>query len=145
MYLTGFGIVLIFFIVGALFVGLALFVSAIIRPSHPTDEKLMTYESGEVPIGTPWVQLNPRFYIIGLAYLIFDVEVVLLFPWAVVNGSFGWYAFWVMVAFVVILILGLVYDWAKGYLEWDKPNPEIPVLDRLVIKRKKETQDINKV
>ncbi len=145
MYLTGFGIVLVFFIVGALFVGLALFVSAIIRPSHPADEKLMTYESGEVPIGTPWVQLNPRFYIIGLAYLIFDVEVVLLFPWAVVNGSFGWYAFWVMVAFVVILILGLVYDWAKGYLEWDKPNPEIPVLDRLVIKRKKETQDINKV
>jgi NADH-quinone oxidoreductase subunit A len=88
--------------------------------------------------------LIPRFYIIGLAYLIFDVEVVLLFPWAVVNGAYGWYSFWVMFGFVTILILGLVYDWAKGYLEWDKPNPEIPVLDNLIIKRKKP-QDINKV
>jgi NADH-quinone oxidoreductase subunit A len=115
-----------------------LFFSALIRPNHPTKEKLMTYESGEVAVGSPWIQFNNRFYIIGLAYLIFDVELVLLFPWAVVYKSLGWYSFFAMVIFVTILILGLVYDWAKGYLEWDKPDPIIPKLEELIIKRAKK-------
>lgn len=135
MYLTNFGIVLVFFIVGALFVAVGLFVSALVRPQNPTEEKLMTYESGEVPVGSPWVQFNNRFYLVGLAYIIFDVELVLLFPWAVVYKGLGWYSFWAMVIFVVILMLGLVYDWAKGYLEWDKPDPIIPKLEDLIIKR----------
>jgi NADH-quinone oxidoreductase subunit A len=138
MYLTNFGIVLVFFIVGVLFVAVGLFFSALIRPNHPTKEKLMTYESGEVAVGSPWIQFNNRFYIIGLAYLIFDVELVLLFPWAIVYKSLGWYSFFAMVIFVTILILGLVYDWAKGYLEWDKPDPIIPKLEELIIKRAKK-------
>jgi len=138
MYLTNFGIVLIFFITGALFVAAGLFAAALIRPKNPTEQKLMTYESGEVPIGSPWIQFNNRFYIIGLAYLIFDVELALLFPWVVVFKDLGWPAFWAMVIFLVILILGLVYDWAKGYLEWDKPEPVIPKLDELIIKPEKK-------
>ncbi len=131
--LTDFGIVLIFFIIGVMFVGVGFFVSALVRPSNPTPEKLTTYESGEEPIGSPWVQFNARFYIIALAFLIFEVELVFLFPWAVVFKRLGWYAFGAMTFFVLILILGLVYDWAKGYLEWDKPKPVIPALKDLIM------------
>ncbi len=138
MYLTNFGVVLTFFIFGVLVVAASLFIAALIRPKNPTKEKLMTYESGEVPIGSPWGQFNNRFYIVGLAYLIFDVELALLFPWVVVFKDLGWYSFWAMVIFLVILILGLVYDWAKGYLEWDKPNPIIPNLSEMIIKRQKK-------
>lgn len=133
--LTNFGIILIFFIIGIVIVGASLFTAALIRPSHPNPVKLSTYESGEEPIGSPWVQFNARFYIIALAFLIFEVELVMLFPWVVVFKKLGWYAFWSMTFFVVILMLGLVYDWAKGYLEWDKPNPVIPNLKDMIITR----------
>ncbi|HOK13938.1 MAG TPA: NADH-quinone oxidoreductase subunit A [Candidatus Kapabacteria bacterium] len=132
---TEFGIILLFLIIGALFVGISIFAAALIRPHNPTPEKLTTYESGEEPIGSPWVQFNIRFYIIALAFLIFEVELVFLFPWAVVFKTLGWYAFIAMVVFVLILILGLAYDWAKGYLEWDKPKPYIPRLKDLIITR----------
>lgn len=134
--LTDFGVILIFFIIGIVFVGAGFFVSALIRPQNPNPVKLSTYESGEEPIGSPWVQFNARFYIIALAFIIFDVELVLLFPWAVVFKQLGWFAFWAMAAFVSILVLGLVYDWAKGYLEWDKPLPVIPKLEDLIVTRK---------
>ena len=131
--ISEFGIVLLFFILGFVFVGIGIFFSALIRPSKPTKEKLMTYECGEDPIGSPWIKFNPRFYLIALAFLIFEVEVVLLFPWVVVFKGLGWYAFWAMVIFVFILMLGLAYDWSKGYLSWDRPEPQIPKLKDLVI------------
>jgi len=130
-----FGIILLFFIIGILFVGVSLFASALIRPHNPTPEKLTTYESGEEPMGSPWVQFNSRFYIIALAFLIFEVELVFLFPWAVVFKDLGWYSFIAMTFFVAVLILGLAYDWAKGYLEWDKPEPIIPKLKDLIMTR----------
>lgn len=133
--LSEFGVVLIFFIVGVLFVAAGLITAALIRPSHPNPQKLSTYESGEEPVGSPWVQFNNRFYLIALAFIIFDVELVLLFPWATVYKQLGWYAFWGMMFFAGILILGLVYDWAKGLLDWEKPNPYIPKLSDLVITR----------
>lgn len=139
--LTGFGIVLLFLIIGVVFVGISIFTSALVRPSNPTAEKLTTYESGENPIGGAWVQFNPRFYIIALAFLIFEVELVFLFPWVVVFKEMGWYAFGAMSFFVVILVLGLAYDWAKGYLEWDKPEPIIPVLKDLIITK----EDLKKI
>ncbi|MFP4369429.1 MAG: NADH-quinone oxidoreductase subunit A [Candidatus Kapaibacterium sp.] len=138
--LTNFGVILIFLIIGVMFVAAGLIVAAIIRPSNPTPEKLTTYESGEEPIGSPWIQFNTRFYIVALAFLIFDVELVLLFPWAIVFKDLGWYAFWAMAVFVFILVLGLAYDWAKGYLEWEKPQPYIPKLDDLVLPKRKKTE-----
>ncbi len=136
--LTEYGVILIFLIIGFIFVGIGIFVSALIRPNKPNPIKNSTYESGEEPIGSPWVKFNTRFYIIALAFIIFDVEVVLLFPWAVVFKDLGWFAFWGMVVFVLILTLGLVYDWAKGYLDWDKPQPYIPKLEDLVDKYEKK-------
>lgn len=136
--LTDYGVILIFLIIGFVFVGIGIFVSALVRPNKPNPIKLSTYESGEEPIGSPWVKFNTRFYIIALAFIIFDVEVVLLFPWAVVFKDLGWFAFWGMVVFVFILTLGLVYDWAKGYLDWDKPKPYIPKLEDLVDKYEKK-------
>ena len=135
--LTDFGVILLFFIIGIVFVAIGIFVSAIIRPNKPNPEKLSTYECGEEPIGSPWIRFNIRFYIVALVFLLFEVEIVFLFPWAIVFKGLGWYSFISMAVFVVILLAGLVYVWGKGDLEWDKPNPYIPKLSDLVIPKKK--------
>lgn len=135
--ISEFGIILLFFIIGFIFVAISLLAAAIIRPSKPNPLKNSTYECGEVPIGQPWIRFNPRFYVIALVFLIFDVEVVLLFPWAVVYKEIGWFAFWAMAIFFIILIIGLAYDWGKGYLDWEKPKPVIPDLNTLVVPKKK--------
>lgn len=135
--LTDFGIILIFIIISILFVAAGIITAALIRPSKPNKIKNSTYECGEIPIGGPWVKFNPRFYVVALVFLIFDVELVLLFPWAVVYKDLGWFAFIAMVVFFIILTIGLVYDWAKGYLEWDKPQPYIPRLEDLIYPKKK--------
>ncbi len=132
-----FGIVLLFFILGFVFVAIGLSVAALIRPSHPNAIKNSTYECGEMPIGDTWVRFNVRFYVIALVFLLFDVEVVFLLPWAVVFKQLGWFAFIEMIIFVVILMAGFAYVWKKGDLEWDRPKPYIPKLEDLVIGKKK--------
>jgi NADH-quinone oxidoreductase subunit A len=134
--LTEFGKILLFFIIGILFVGIGIFAAILIAPHKPNKEKLTTYECGEEPIGTPWVKFNFRFYVIALIFLLFEVEVVFLFPWAIVFKKLGWFAFIEMIVFVVILLVGLVYVWAKGDLSWDKPKPSIPRLKDLIITKK---------
>ena len=114
--------VLIFLGIGAFFVGFNLFLGSLLRPSNPYPEKLTTYECGEEPVGGSWIQFNIRFYVIALDFIIFDVEVVLLYPWAVVAMDFGWYGFGAMIIFVVVLLLGLAYAWRKGALEWVRPR-----------------------
>ncbi len=121
--LSQFGIVLLFFIVSALFVAGAMFGARLLRPSRPSAEKLSTYECGEEPIGDTWVKFNIRFYIVALVFLIFDVEVVFLFPWALVYQKLGMFAFIEMMVFLAILVAGYVYVWVKGDLDWDKPRP----------------------
>lgn len=120
------GEVLLFIIGGLLFVSLALLVSRIIRPSRPNTEKLTSYESGENPVGSPWIQFNIRFYVITLIFILFEVEVVFLFPWATVfsNKEFGWIAFVEMIIFIGLLALGLAYAWKEGHLDWMKPKQE---------------------
>jgi NADH-quinone oxidoreductase subunit A len=111
--------VLLFLIVGALFVSLTLVVSGLVRPSKLTREKLMTYECGENPIGTPWgVRFNIRFYVFALVFLVFDVEAVMLIPWAVAFKSTGMIAFIGGMIFIGMLVLGLADVWRKGDLEW---------------------------
>jgi NADH-quinone oxidoreductase subunit A len=124
--LTEFGKILIFFIVGALFVAGGLVTSWILRPHRPYPEKLTSYECGEEPIGSAWIRFNIRFYVIALIFLIFEVEIVFLFPWALVYRSLGLVAFLEMAVFLAILLVGLAYVWVKGDLEWDKPRPQIP-------------------
>jgi NADH:ubiquinone oxidoreductase subunit 3 (subunit A) len=111
--------VLMFLIVGALFVSLTLVVSSLVRPSKITREKIMSYECGENPIGTPWgVRFNIRFYVFALVFLIFDVEAVMLIPWAVAFKSTGMIAFVAGMIFIGMLVLGLADVWRKGDLEW---------------------------
>ena len=124
--LTEFGKVLIFFIIGAAFVAAGLITAWLLRPHRPYPQKLSTYECGEEPIGSAWVRFNVRFYVVALVFLIFDVEVVFLFPWALVYRQLGLFAFIEMAVFLVILIVGYSYVWVKGDLDWDKPRPEVP-------------------
>ena len=130
--LDQYGNVLIFLGVGSFFIVFNLFLGSLIRPSNPSPEKLSTYECGEEPVGGSWIQFNIRFYVIALDFIIFDVEVALLFPWAVVSKEFGWYGFGAMLFFAAVLILGLAYAWRKGALEWVRPNipshEHIPVI-----------------
>ena len=135
--ISDFGMVLLFLIVGFVFVALGLITSAIIRPHHPNPVKQSTYECGEELIsGSPWIKFNIRFYVVALVFLLFDVEIVFLLPWAVVFKELGWFAFFEMVVFVSILLIGLAYVWVKGDIDWEKPKPYIPALHDLVIKRK---------
>jgi len=137
-----FGIVLLFVILGFTFVTIALLAAALVRPSKPNPIKNSTYECGEIPIGETWVRFNVRFYVIAIVFLLFDVEVVFLLPWAIVFKELGWFAFIEMIVFVAILFAGFVYIWRKGDLDWDKPKPQIPRLEDLVIGKKKEEEII---
>ena len=124
--LTEFGRVLLFLIVGVIFVAGGLVTSRLLRPSRPYPSKLSTYECGETPIGDTRIRFNIRFYVVALIFLIFDVEVVFLFPWATVFEELGWFAFIEMMVFLTILLVGYAYVWRKGDLDWDKPSPKIP-------------------
>ena len=105
-----------------------------LRPVRPTPEKQTTYESGEEPSGTAWGQFNVRFYIVALIFLLFEAELVFLFPWATVfgkeeliqqtNGLWGKFSMIETFIFIGILLVGLAYVWAKGMLEWVRPKPK---------------------
>ncbi len=116
--------VLVFILFGIFFAGLALGIARLVRPSNPSAAKSLPYECGELPQGTPWVRFNVRFYLIALFFIVFDVEVIFLYPWAVVFKQLfpvaGGLVFWEMVVFLGILVLGLAYIWAKGDLDWVK-------------------------
>ena len=116
----------IYVVLAIALVALPLVIQYIVSPRHNKGgEKLESYECGEVPEGSAWVKFNVRFYVIALIFIIFDVEVIFLFPWAVVfkslaESGFGLLAFIEMFAFVTILIVGFAYVWVKGDLNWVK-------------------------
>jgi len=118
--------VLVFILLGAITVALMLGISRLLAPSDPTAVKLSTYECGEVPYGSSWVQFNIRFYVVALIFIIFDVEVALLYPWAVVFQRLGLLAFIEAFVFIVILLAGLAYLWKEGDLEWVRSLQETP-------------------
>lgn len=105
--------------VGAVLVMVMLGVASVLRPSNPTVAKRTTYECGVDPVGSGWSQTYVRYYIFGLLFLIFDVEAVFLFPWAIHLESLGTFGLVEMVIFISILILGLVYAVRKGVLRWE--------------------------
>jgi NADH-quinone oxidoreductase subunit A len=108
----------IFVLAGAGIVFGTLLASRVLRPSVPGTDKNTTYESGIDPIGTGWAQSNVRYYIFALLFVIFDVEAVFLFPWAVIFQRLGTQAFIEMVIFIAILALALLYAIKKRLLEW---------------------------
>ncbi len=115
--------VLVFLLVACGFILGSLVLGRVIRRQRPDPEKLSTYECGEETIGTAWIQFNVRFYIVALIFLIFDVEIAVLFPWTTVFAeakAMGPLAFIEMSLFLVILLVGFAYVWVKGDLEWLK-------------------------
>lgn len=132
--MSAFGEVLLFIIGGILFILVAFFVSRLLRPNRPNAQKLSTYESGEEAISSAWTQFNIRFYIIALIFLLFEVEILFLFPWATIfadkelieqtNGLWGWFSVTEVVIFIALLALGLAYAWVNDLLDWIKPEPD---------------------
>ena len=117
--------VLVYLLVACGFIFGSLVAGRLIRRQRPNPEKLATYECGEETIGTAWIQFNVRFYIIALIFLIFDVEIAVLFPWTTIFKEAGALAFVEMALFLVILLVGYVYVWAKGDLEWLRSLGEV--------------------
>ena len=111
--------VLIFIIIGAAFGVGALLIGTIFRLKKPYPEKLMPYESGITPTGEPRYRFAIRFYIIAMLFVVFDVEAIFLYPWAIVFDKIGMYAFIEMVLFIAILLVGYIYAWKKEAFEWD--------------------------
>ncbi|HEX2295146.1 MAG TPA: NADH-quinone oxidoreductase subunit A [Actinomycetota bacterium] len=108
----------IFAVVGVVLVFGTLALARLVRPHVPHPEKYTTYESGIDPIGTGWSQANVRYYVFALLFVIFDVEAVFLFPWAVVFERLGTQAFVEMLIFIAILAFALLYAIKKKVLEW---------------------------
>jgi len=95
------------------------FFSTILGPRFPSKVKLETYECGMEPIGPNRIRFAVKFYIIAMLFIIFDIEAVFLFPWAVVFRELGLFGFIEMAIFILVLFVGLAYVWRKGALEWD--------------------------
>jgi len=117
--------VMIFLLVGFFAVVGGMWILSLVRPKKDTPEKLLTYECGKDPVGDGQVRFDMRFYTVALVFIVFDVEIAFLFPWAKVFQSFlaegnGGIALFEGLVFIVILFIGLIYVWAKGDLEWVK-------------------------
>ncbi len=134
--LTEFGKVFIYLVMGILFVLFTFFLGWLVALKRPNPIKLSSYECGEEPTGSSWIQFNSRFYVVALIFLLFDVEMVFIFPWATVFGQeallaadsrWGWLSLFEMFIFIGILLIGLMYVWKKGDLSWIKPESILPV------------------
>ncbi len=116
--LKGYEYLLGFILVTSLVPILALTASRLVRPARRGPERRTTYESGMEPTGGAWIQFNIRYYMFALVFVIFDVETVFLYPWAVAFSRLGLLAFIEALVFIAILVIGLAYAWRKGALEW---------------------------
>jgi NADH:ubiquinone oxidoreductase subunit 3 (subunit A) len=108
----------ILFAAGFIFVIVTMVASNIIAPHNRTKEKLQTYESGESPIGSAWVQYPLGFYIFALLFVAFDVDIVFIIAWAVIFKQLSFFGFFEILFFILVLALGLVYAWRKGVIRW---------------------------
>lgn len=134
-YLSQFSIVLLFIIGGIAFLSVTFLVSKLLRPHRPNAEKLSSYESGEQAVSSAWPQFNIRFYVVAILFLLFEVEMIFLFPWATVftdetlitatHGTWPWFTLFEVVTFVLVLVVGLAYAWAKGYFNWTGDKAQV--------------------
>ncbi len=122
-----FGAVLVFAIVAVGFALGGITASRLVGPKIPNAEKSSIYECGERPIGVAWFNFNPRFYLVALVFVIFEVDIALTFPvvavfrkWTEASPMLAWVAFFELLLFITILVVGLAWVWAKGDLEWVK-------------------------
>ncbi len=111
--------VLVFMVIAAGLVGMIVLLSEFLGKKKHTFQKDIPYECGMDPIGDARARYNVRFYVIAMFFIVFDIEAVFLYPWAVVFKDLGWFGLWEMATFILILVVGLVYVWGKGALEWE--------------------------
>lgn len=111
--------VFVFIIISAVISGILLIVPYIVAHRAPDSEKLSAYECGFDSFGDARMKFDVRFYLVAILFIIFDLEVAFLFPWAVAFSSISLLGFWSMMIFLTILTIGFIYEWKKGALEWD--------------------------
>src|SRR3954447_20151001 len=111
---------LVVFVGVASLIGLALLIAPfLVAFRRPDPEKLFAYECGFNAFDDARMKFDIRFYLVSILFIIFDLEVAFLFPWAVSFGGIGWFGFWSMMVFLGVLTIGFIYEWKKGALEWD--------------------------
>lgn len=111
--------ILVFLILGLLFGVVPIAMSYVLGPSRPDSAKLSPYECGFEAFEDSRMKFDVRFYLVAILFIIFDLEIAFLFPWAVVLKDIGLFGFWAMVVFLGILVIGFIYEWKKGALEWE--------------------------
>lgn len=109
----------IFLVICAAIGGALLVAPFVVAYSKPDAEKLSAYECGFNAFADARMKFDVRFYLVSILFIIFDLEVAFLFPWAVTFGELGWFGFWSMMIFLGVLTVGFIYEWNKGALEWD--------------------------
>ncbi len=119
MSLTPYFAVLLFIAVGLIIGCVLLFVGKILSPSRPSAEKLAPYECGFEAFEDARMKFDVRYYLVAILFILFDLEIAFLFPWAVVYPQIGLFGFWAMMMFLAILVVGFAYEWKKGALDWE--------------------------
>lgn len=111
---------LILFIIAALIVAGMFIATSVLGPKNPTEEKMIPYECGSESTGTKHVKLSVKFYMTAILFVVLDVEVVLFYPWIVTFRETGWKGILIMAPFLLLLVVGLLYEWRKGAMEWER-------------------------
>ncbi|GAB1421006.1 NADH-quinone oxidoreductase subunit A [Anaerolineales bacterium] len=119
MTLQEFAPIIVLVIIAFVLTGLIAVISRIFGPHNPTYRKNVPYESGMKPIGPGTRRIPVKFYLVAVLFIIFDIEVIFFMPWAVSLRDLGWYGLAVMGLFTLILVVGFIYEWKKGALEWE--------------------------
>jgi NADH-quinone oxidoreductase subunit A len=119
MSLTPYFPVLLFIVIGLVIGCVLLLVGKILSPNRPSPEKLSPYECGFEAFEDARMRFDVRYYLVAILFILFDLEIAFLFPWAVVIKEVGLFGFWSMMIFLAILVVGFAYEWKKGALDWD--------------------------
>ena len=118
-FLTDYLSIIIFLFIALLISTGFILINFISSPSNPDPEKLSAYECGFDAFDDSRMEFDVRFYLVAILFIIFDLEIAFLFPWAITLGEIGVFGFWSMMIFLAILVVGFVYEWAKGALDWE--------------------------
>jgi NADH-quinone oxidoreductase subunit A len=111
--------IIVFLVVAGGIATAMILASVVLARQNPDSEKLSPYECGFEPFEDARIRFDVRYYLVAILFIIFDLEVAFLFPWAVALGDVGLFGFWSMIIFLVVLTVGFAYEWRKGALEWD--------------------------
>ena len=111
--------ILVFIALGVLFGVVPMIAGYVLAPHRPDSEKLSPYECGFEAFEDSRMTFDVSYYLLAILFILFDLEIAFLFPWAVVLEQLGWFGFWAMMVFLGILVIGFIYEWKKGALEWE--------------------------